>query len=133
MNEPETGPTPEGRLTLQLPATRNDTNVFGDIYGGWLSSQIVTAAETRAAQVACGRISTVSIGAIDFISPVLVGTLLSFYTQIRDTGHSSITITVEVWGQCSDGTSFRKITETETVQVAIDSQGRIRQLPVNAG
>lgn len=129
MIDTETLPSPEGLLTLQLPATRHDTNIFGDIYGGWLSSQIVTAAETRAAQIACGRISTVSIGAIDFISPVLVGTLLSFYTQIQETGHSSINIHIEVWGQCSNGTGFRKITETDTVQVAIDSHGRIRRLP----
>ncbi len=129
MTEIDTGPTPEGLLTLQLPATHSDTNIFGDVYGGWLSAQIVTAAETRAAQVARGRISTVSIGAIDFISPVRVGTLLSFHTQIKETGHSSITIQVEVWGLCSDGSGMRKITETDTVQVAIDSHGRIRQLP----
>tara|TARA_R110001583_G_scaffold42548_2_gene135350 strand:+ start:423 stop:815 length:393 start_codon:yes stop_codon:yes gene_type:complete len=129
MNDTDTSLTPEGTLTLQLAATRHDTNIFGDIYGGWLSSQLVTAAEIRAAQVASGRIATVSIGAIDFMSPILVGTLLSFYTRVKETGNSSITIQIDVWGRCSDGSGFRKITDAETVQVALDSQGRIRQLP----
>ncbi len=118
-----------GELTLQLPATSRDTNSFNDIYGGWLASQMVLAAETRAARVAKGRIATVSIGATEFVSPVLVGTLLSFYTQVIETGHSSIRVRVDVWGRCPDGSELRKISETETVQVAIDTQGRIRPLP----
>ena len=126
MTESETLLAPEGDLTLQLPASRHDTNVFGDIHGGWLSAQIVLAAETRAAQLARGRVATVSIGAIDFMSPVMVGTLLSFYTRIKEIGNSSATIQIEVWGQGVDGNELRKITEAETVQVALDSQGRIR-------
>ncbi|WP_207060702.1 acyl-CoA thioesterase [Motiliproteus sp. SC1-56] len=120
---------PEGELTLQLPATARDTNTFGDIYGGWLAAQITTAAEIRAARRAQGRIATVSIGAMDFVSPVLIGTLLSFYTRIIETGSSSMRICVEVWGQCPDGSGARKITEAELVQVAIDPEGRIRPLP----
>ncbi|MEH6625752.1 MAG: hotdog domain-containing protein [Motiliproteus sp.] len=121
--------TPEGTLTLQLPATNRDTNNFGDIHGGWLSTQMVLAAETRAAQVAKGRIATVYIGPIEFVSPVLVGTLLSFYTDIIETGTSSLKIKIDVWGRCPDGGEFRKITETETVQVAIEPDGRIRTVP----
>ncbi|WP_421867099.1 acyl-CoA thioesterase [Motiliproteus sp.] len=131
MSELDNLPAPDGELTLQLPASQEGRNIFGDIYGGWLSAQIVTAAETRAAQVASGRVSTVSIGAIDFMSPVLVGTLLSFHTQVIETGHSSMRIKVEVWGRCHDGKGLRKITEAETVQVALDQQGRIRRLPID--
>ncbi|RDE18352.1 acyl-CoA thioesterase [Motiliproteus coralliicola] len=129
MSEQDNLPAPDGELTLQLPASQEGRNIFGDIYGGWLSAQIVTAAETRAAQIASGRVATVSIGAIELMSPVLVGTLLSFHTRIVDTGHSSIRIQVEVWGRCHDGHGLRKITEAETVQVALDQQGRIRRLP----
>lgn len=129
MDETDTLLTPEGELTLQLAATRHNTNIFGDIYGGWLASQVVTAAEIRAAQVASGRIATVSIGTIEFMSPILVGSLLSFYTQVKDTGNSSIRIQIEVWCRSSDGSGFRKITDAETVQVALDNNGRIRQLP----
>ncbi|OMH27989.1 acyl-CoA thioesterase [Motiliproteus sp. MSK22-1] len=124
-------PPPEGYLTIQLPASSRDTNIFGDVNGGWLSAQMVLAAETRAAQIAKGRIATVSIGTMEFVSPVLVGTLLSFYTEVVETGNSSIRIKVDVWGQCSDGREFRKISETETVQVAIDLNGHIRALPEN--
>ena len=120
---------PEGALTLQLPATQRDTNVFGDVYGGFVAAQVITAAETRAARLAKGRVATVSVGALEFLSPVLVGTLLSFYTRVLETGTSSIRLCVEVWGQCPDGSGVRKITECETVQVAIDTQGRIRELP----
>ncbi len=129
MDDTDTLLTPEGELTLQLAATRHDTNIFGDIYGGWLASQVVTAAEIRAAQIARGRIATVSISTIEFMSPIMVGTLLSFYTRIKETGNSSISIQIDVWGRCSDGSGFRKITDAETVQVALDSNGRIRQLP----
>lgn len=114
---------------MQLPATQRDTNVFGDIFGGFVAAQVVTAAETRAARIAKGRVATVSVGTLEFVSPVLVGTLLSFYTRVLETGTSSIRLCVEVWGQCPDGSGLRKITECETVQVAIDPQGRIRELP----
>jgi len=128
MNQDD-GQNPAGSLTLQLPATQRDTNVFGDVYGGFVAAQVVTAAETRAALVAKGRVATVSIGTLEFISPVMVGTLLSFYTRVVETGSSSIRLCVEVWGRCPDGSGMRKITECETVQVAIDTQGRIRELP----
>ncbi|WP_210397288.1 acyl-CoA thioesterase [Motiliproteus sediminis] len=129
----EDAQAPEGRLTLQLPASPRDTNVFGDIYGGFIAAQVVTAAETRAAQIARGRVATVSIGSLEFFAPVLVGALLSFYTRVVETGTSSIRLCVEVWGQQTDGSSLSKITECETVQVAIDAQGRIRELPAIQG
>ncbi len=122
---------PEGELALQLPATSQATNIFGDVYGGWLAAQMVTAAETRAAREARGRIATVSIGSMDFMSPVMIGTLLSFYTRVVETGNSSITLLVEVWGRCPDGSELRKITEAQFVQVAIDQKGYIRPLPAN--
>ena len=78
MDNIDDSPPPEGYLTIQLPASSRDTNIFGDVNGGWLSAQMVLAAETRAAQIAKGRIATVSIGTMEFVSPVLVGTLLSF-------------------------------------------------------
>jgi len=129
MNHTDEALFPDGELTLQLPASNRDTNIFGDVNGGWLSSQMVLAAETRAAQIARGRIATVSIGTMEFMSPVLVGTLLSFYTEVLETGNTSIRIRVNTWGRCADGRELRKISETETVQVAIDPHGHIRSLP----
>jgi len=120
---------PQGELTLQRPALSDATNLFGDVYGGWVSSQLMMAAEMRAAELAQGRIATVSVGPMQFMSPVLVGTVLSFYTRIIDLGHSSGRIHVEVWGRCPNGNDLRKVTEAEVVLVAIDAQGHIRRLP----
>ncbi|MCV6588488.1 MAG: acyl-CoA thioesterase [Marinobacterium sp.] len=120
---------PQGRLTLQRPALNDATNLFGDVYGGWVSSQLVMAAEMRAAELAQGRIATVSVGSIQFMSPVLVGTVMSFYTRVVDLGHSSGRIHVEAWGRCPNGQDMRKVTEAEVVLVAIDQSGHIRRLP----
>ncbi|GGO77221.1 acyl-CoA thioesterase [Marinobacterium nitratireducens] len=120
---------PEGELSLKLPASSEATNMFGDVYGGWVAARAVEAAEIRAATIAEGRIATVSVGSMDFMAPVLVGTILSFFTRIVEQGRSSMRIAVEVWGRCPDGRDPRKVSEVECVQVAIDEQGRIRRLP----
>lgn len=120
---------PEGELSLQLPAGHDAVNMFGDVYGGWVSAQAVLASEIRAGQEAQGRIATVSVGQMTFMSPVLKGTVLSFYTRVLERGHSSLRIAVECWGQCPDGRAPRKVTVCECVQVAIDGEGHIRRLP----
>ncbi|MDI3326143.1 hotdog domain-containing protein [Pontibacterium granulatum] len=120
--------SPEGQLTLTLPADPQATNMFGDVYGGWVASQIVLAAEIKAAEVTSGRVATVSVGNMEFMSPVLVGTVLSFYTRVLESGRSSLRIRVEVWGRCPDGSDLRKVTEAECVQVAIDGHGHIRAI-----
>ncbi|MGB0732154.1 MAG: acyl-CoA thioesterase [Pontibacterium sp.] len=127
-NNETPGLEPDGRLSLTLPADAQGTNMFGDVYGGWVSSQIVLAAELRAAEETVGRVATVSIGAMEFMSPVTQGTVLSFYTQVLEMGRSSIRVRVEVWGRCPDGTDVRKVTEAECVQVAIDGHGHIRAI-----
>ncbi|MBA4503617.1 acyl-CoA thioesterase [Marinobacterium marinum] len=121
--------TPEGCLSLQLPAGPGAVNMFGDVYGGWVASQLVMASEIRAGQEAQGRVATVSVGRMGFMSPVMQGTVLSFYTRILERGHSSLRIQVEVWGRCPDGQELRKVTSAECVQVAIDQKGHIRVLP----
>lgn len=120
---------PEGELSLQLPAGHDAVNMFGDVFGGWVSSQAVLASEIRAGQEAKGRIATVSVGRMTFMSPVLQGTILSFYTRVLERGHSSLRIAVECWGLCPDGKAPRKVTVCECVQVAINADGHIRRLP----
>lgn len=121
--------TPEGELSLQLPAGPEAVNMFGDVYGGWVASRLVLASEIRAGQEARGRVATVSVGRMSFMSPVMSGTVLSFYTRVLERGRSSLRIQVEVWGRCPDGQAPRKVTSAECVQVAIDPQGHIRPLP----
>ncbi|WP_286240580.1 acyl-CoA thioesterase [Neptuniibacter halophilus] len=119
---------PEGELSLLLPANSDATNMFGDVYGGWVSAKMVQAAELFSAKLSRGRVSTVSIGQMAFMAPVMEGTVMSFYTRLLESGRSSIRVKVEAWGCCPDGSELRKVTETECVQVAIDGHGHIRDL-----
>jgi acyl-CoA thioesterase YciA len=88
---------PEGDLTLQTVAFPKDTNSGGDVFGGWVISQMDIAAGTCAAQRAKGRCSTVAIEAMRFHAPIFVGDLVSVYTQIVKTGRTSLTMHVETW------------------------------------
>ena len=88
---------PEGELTLQTVTFSADTNSSGDIFGGWVLSQMDVAAGTTAAQRAKGRCATIAINEMRFHAPVHVGDLFSVYTHILKTGKTSITIYVESW------------------------------------
>ncbi len=120
--------TPKGELSLMLPADSQAKNMFGDVFSGWVASRAVLAAEIRSGTIARGRVATISVGSMEFMSPVLEGTILSYYTELVEQGNSSMTIKVEVWGNCPDGSDMRKISETSCVQVAIDGHGHIRSL-----
>lgn len=122
-------PTPRGQLTLKLLASRQDANLYGDISGGWLVNQMDQAAELAAGREARGRTATVAIEAMDFLSPVRVGSMFSVFTDIREIGHSSIKIDVEVWVRPPHGRYLeerQKVTEARFVMVALDDNGRIR-------
>ncbi|MBP5979574.1 MAG: acyl-CoA thioesterase [Halomonas sp.] len=122
-------PAPQGQLTLKLLASRQDTNLYGDISGGWLVSHMDQAAELAAGREAGGRTSTVAIESMDFLSPVRVGSMVSIYTQVKEIGHSSLKIDVEVWVRPPLGRRLeerQKVTEARFVMVALDDNGRIR-------
>ena len=119
---------PEGELMIQLPANSDATNMFGDVHGGWVSSMMVQASEILAARLSHGRVSTVSIGRMTFMAPVMKGSLMSFYARLAERGNSSLKIMVEAWACSPDGSELRKVTEAECVQVAIDGHGHIRAL-----
>lgn len=122
-------PAPQGQLSLKLLASRQDTNVYGDISGGWLVNQMDQAAELAAGREAGGRTATVAIEAMDFLSPVRVGSVVSVYTQLQEVGHSSMTIDVEVWVRAPHerhSDERQKVTEARFVMVALDDNGRIR-------
>jgi len=122
-------PAPRGELTLKLLASRQDTNLHGDIAGGWLVAHMDQAAELAAGREARGRTATVAIEAMDFLCPVRVGAMVNIYTAVREIGHSSIRIDVEVWirqPQERDPRELHKVTEASFVMVALDDKGRIR-------
>ena len=121
-------PNPEGELILRVIAHPRFTNALGDIYAGWLLDQMDQAAAQIAMKTSGGRCATVSIENVDFIAPVPVGSEVSIYGELEDVGRSSMQIRIEVWITEQDAESY-KATETRFVFVAIDSNGRIRQVP----
>lgn len=122
-------PTPVGTLSLRLIPTRQDSNLHGDISGGWVVAQMDLAAENIASQIAQGRIANVALESVVFMSPILVSDVVSFYTRLLDIGSSSIRIGIEVWTHSAHDPMLRKVVDAEFVYVAIDEQGRIRRVP----
>ena len=121
--------TPDGDLTLQTVAFPKDTNSGGDVFGGWVISQMDIAAGTTAAQRAKGRCSTVAIEAMRFHAPINVGDLVSVYTQIVKTGRTSITMHVETWVRRQRTGELLMVTEGDFTFVAIQASGVKRELP----
>ena len=120
---------PEGDLTIQTLAFPKDTNAGGDIFGGWVLSQMDIAAGTAAMQRAKGRVATVAIEALRFHAPILVGDLVSVYTSIRRTGTTSLVLHVETWVRRKRTGEHFMVTEGDFTFVAIESSGVKRPLP----
>jgi acyl-CoA thioesterase YciA len=122
-------PTPTGELALQTLAMPRDTNANGDIFGGWLVSQMDLAAGIATKQVTRGRSATVAIKNVEFLAPVSVGSVVSCYAEILEIGRSSMHINIEVWISNSlITTGQRKVAEGLFVFVAIDDNGRTRRI-----
>jgi len=121
-------PTPSGELALQTLAMPKDTNSNGDIFGGWLMSQMDLAGAIIARDAAKGRVTTVAVGSMAFLRPVPVGSTVSCYCEVIEIGRSSIRTMVEVWVKHYDRPQQQKVTEGEFVYVAIDNTGRTRAL-----
>jgi len=88
---------PKGELTIQVLAMPKDTNPAGDIFGGWLVSQMDIAGGIFCQKIARGRIVTVAINSITFKLPVFNGDILSCYVDIIKRGRTSITVHIEAW------------------------------------
>ncbi len=122
-------PTPTGEVALQTIAMPSDTNASNDIFGGWLVSQMDLAAAATAAQIARGRVVTVAIDSMVFLTPVHVGAVVTCYANILDVGRSSIKINVEVWTKHQTTYEPIKVTEGDFVFVAVDDAGKTRAVP----
>jgi acyl-CoA thioesterase YciA len=128
MHDINSAPVPQGELALQTMAMPKDTNANGDIFGGWLLSQMDIAGAIAAGEVAGGRVATVAIDGMVFLTPVHMGAIVTCYADILDIGRSSVRVMVEVWiNSKHDGESI-KVTEGEFVYVAIDENGRTRAI-----
>ncbi|ABV93954.1 putative Acyl-CoA thioester hydrolase [Dinoroseobacter shibae DFL 12 = DSM 16493] len=129
-NPPETpDETPKGALTLRTLAMPADVNVNGDIFGGWVLSQMDIAAGIVAGERAQGRVATVAIDAMKFIRPVKVGDVLCIYAEIERVGRSSMGVALEAWVLRGRIGAREKVTEALFTFVAIDEEGRTRPVP----
>jgi acyl-CoA thioesterase YciA len=128
MSDIDTTPVPHGDLALQTVAMPADTNPSGDIFGGWLLSRMDIAGMITAGEVAGGRVATVAVDSMAFLTPVHVGAVVSCYCDVLEVGRSSIRIVVEVWINSKHDGEPIKVTEGEFVFVAIDENGRTRAI-----
>ena len=121
--------TPRGQLSLRTLAMPRDANPSGDIFGGWVLSQMDIAAGMTASQRSHGRVATVAIDAMSFQLPVFVGDILCVYTDIVRTGTTSMKIHVEAWALREKVGVNVKVTEGLFTFVAIDQDRKPRPVP----
>ena len=112
--------------TVAMPS---DTNPNGDIFGGWLLSQMDVAGGILAKKVAYGRVVTVAIEGMKFLLPVKVGDIVTCYGNILMKGNTSIKIKLRVTAQGQNNEEPKEVTNGTFIYVAIDSDGNPRQLP----
>ena len=119
---------PPGHAALRTIAMPADTNPNGDIFGGWLLSQMDIAGGITAYERAAGRVVTVAIDAISFHEPVAVGDVVSCYTTIQKIGRTSLRIAIETYVRRRGSGATIKVTDGTFIYVAVDEQGRPRPL-----
>ena len=128
---PSTFPPDERQPAIRVVARPTDTNAGGDIFGGWIMSQVDIAGSIAAYRLAGGRVVTVAVDSLQFHQPVLVGDLVSCYAEVVRVGRTSVTVRVEVFAERDlNGMQWIKVTEAKLTYVAIDENRRPR--PISA-
>nr|WP_139852958.1 acyl-CoA thioesterase [Acinetobacter pullicarnis] len=120
---------PEGTLSLQTIAMPADTNWSGDVFGGWIVSQMDLAGAIHAERFSKGRCATISINQMTFLVPVKVGDVISCYTKILKVGNTSIQMQIEVWDSHDSSRSPIRVTEGVFTFVAVNVKGGKRDIP----
>ena len=127
--------------TVTLPADKqpavrvmpmpSDANVHGDVFGGWIMSQVDIAGSIPAVVRANGRVATIAVNSFVFKQPVYVGDLVSFYANVVKTGRTSITVDVEVYAQRGRAgkKDIVKVTEAQLTYVAVDANRKPKAIP----
>ena len=115
--------------TLRVVPMPADANQHGDIFGGWVMSQVDVAGGVVAARRARGRVATVAVNAFVFKQPVFVGDVVSFFAEITRVGRTSITVDVQVYAQRNPGKVICvKVTEASLTYVATGADRRPREI-----
>jgi acyl-CoA thioesterase YciA len=121
---------PQREPVLRVVPMPADVNQHGDIFGGWIMSQVDITGGILAARRARGRVATVAVNQFTFKEPVSVGDLVTFYGDIARVGRTSVTIAVEVFAQRNpDDLVTVKVTEASLTYVAVGEDGRPRPRP----
>lgn len=127
--DPDLDPRPSGWHALQTVALPSDTNQHGLIHGGWLAGHMDMAGNMACTRETGGKVATVSIETIAFLSPIQVGQTVGCFTKILGIGRSSIRVEVDAWVRNLDkDAAWVKVAEGLFVFVAIDDNGRTRAI-----
>ncbi len=124
---------PNRHATLRLVPMPKDTNTAGDIFGGWIVSQVDIAGSIAASRRAKGRVVTVAVNAFSFKAPVFVNDVVSFYAEVIKVGTTSLTVNVEVYVErglrSPKPGEVVKVTEAVLTYVAVDENRQKRPVP----
>ncbi|AAP96471.1 acyl-CoA thioesterase [[Haemophilus] ducreyi] len=131
MNKNKPNEQPSGKLLLRTLAMPSDANANGDIFGGWIMSQMDLGGAILAKEVAKGRVVTVTVDKMIFHRPISVGDVVCCYGSVVKVGRSSMQVKVEIFiKQVYDGSRERfRVTEALFTYVAIDNIGKSRAIP----
>ena len=130
--------SPVGNLLLRTLAMPRDTNPAGDIFGGWIMSQMDIAGATLAREIANGRVVTVAVEAMSFLKPISIGDIVCCYGRCLKVGHTSMQIHLELWvkkliqSEKHERVERHLVTEGCYTYVSVDSNGKSRPLPETA-
>ena len=121
-------------LVLKVIPMPGDCNANGDIFGGWVMAHVDLAGAVVPARYASGRMATVAVNEFVFKHPVRVGDILSFFAKLTRIGRTSITVKIEVYAERFGSQSqYTKVTEALLTYVAIDDEGKPREVPKRPG
>jgi acyl-CoA thioesterase YciA len=124
MDFAEEASVPKGELVIRTIAMPADTNPSGDIFGGWLMSQMDLGSGILAAKTAKARVVTVAMEGMSFLHPVRVGDTVACYARVEKIGRTSMTIPVEVWVHRHMSGEEIRVTRAIFVYVAVDANGQ---------
>ena len=123
----------EREPTLRVVPMPSDANYTGDIFGGWIMSQVDIAGSIPAIELAKGRVATVAVNSFTFKQPVLIGDVVSFYAKVVRVGRTSLTVDVEVYARRRALQEVVKVTEATLTYVAVDDERRPRPIIQGSG
>ncbi len=115
---------PRGKLALRTLAMPGDTNPSGDIFGGWVMSQMDIGGGICAGERAKSRVVTAAVDSMSFIEPVHVGDVLCVYTEIERIGRTSISVHIEAWARRNRHQEKVRVTQGTYIFVALDEEGK---------